>query len=195
MLELLKTEEELKRFMKLNTTSLKLLGKHLRAFAESLGEKNKYENQITKLKGIQTKAKQRLRQQQTVVGAGLGPKKKKRNNIRSERVQWVELKSAFRSRIRTGAVINLSHRLPDPFLSDAMVLIKRRLETSLKKNQNIKVNFELSCKYELQRTMEVEDKFFQSANVSLTPTSDLDEILHECSQALKTKVSLANYYF
>lgn len=192
MLELLKTEEEIRRFMRLNTTSLKLLGKHLRAFAESLGEKNKYENQITKLKGLQAKAKQRLQRQSTaVVGAGLAPKKR---NIRSERVRWVELKSAFSSRIRTGAAINLAHRLPDPFLSDAMVLIKRRLQTGLKKTPNIKVNFELSCKYELQRTMEVEDKFFQSANVSLSPASDLDEILHECCQKLKTKVSLANYF-
>lgn len=187
MLELLRTEEETRRFLKLNSASLRLLGKQLRQLASSLGEKNKYENQITKLKGLQVKAKRRLQQHHHAVGAGLEAGKKR--NIRSQRVQWIDIKSAFSSRIRTAGVINLQHKFVETFLPDAMVLVKRRLQNLLKKNLNIKVNFELSCKYELLRTDEVEDKYFNTANVMLTPTTDLDEVLTECCNSLRTKVS------
>lgn len=190
MFELLETEEEIRNFLRLNATSLRLLKKHLHVLAKNLGEKNKYESQITKLQGLQTKAKIRL-QRTTIEGAGLDVRGRK--NKRSDRVQWVDLKSAFQSRIRTGAVINLKHKFPETFLPDAMFLIKTRFQNILKTGQNIKVNFELSCRYELSRTAEIEDKFFNTPNIPLHPAVDLDPILEECCQTLKTKVSCPSY--
>lgn len=191
MFELMETDEEIRRFLQLISTSLKLLRKHLGLLTTTgnLGEKNKYENQLAKLQGLQTRARKRLRRAAIGGGAGLGAQRKRRKNNRSERVQWVDLKSAFRSRIRTGAVINLTHKFPETFLPDAMFLVKRRFQNILKTGQNIKVNFELSCKYELMRTNEIDDKFFQTANMLLSPTSNLDSVLDECCEALKTKVS------
>lgn len=187
MFELLETEEEIRTFLRLNATSLRLLRKHLHVLARNLGEKNKYESQIAKLQGLQTKAKIRL-QHAAIGGAGLNVPRRRKDK-RSDRVQWVDLKSAFKSRMRTGAIINLKHKFPESFLPDAMFLIKPRFQNILKTGQNIKVNFELSCRYELSRTNEIEDKFFNTPNVSLNPASDLDTILEECCQTLKTKVS------
>lgn len=192
LFELVKTDEEIRRFLHLNSVSLKLLKRHLRVLASNLGEKNKYANQITKLQSLQVKAKRRL--QTTVGGGGLaGPKRKKQKNKnnRSDRIQWIDLKSAFRSRIRTGAVINLTHKLPDSFLPDAMCLVKRRFQHLMKTNQNFKFNFELSCRYELERTGEIDDKFFHTPNILLTPSTDLDHELNDCIETLKTKVSLS----
>jgi len=44
-----------------------------------------------------------------VTGAGLQP----------ERVKWVEMESAFASRIRTGAIVNLGTSDVDAFLEEA----------------------------------------------------------------------------
>lgn len=177
--DLLRTEEELSRFLKLNNTSVRLFYKLLRKLSSTeVGPKRKYECQVTKLKSLNLRAKNRVQKR----GAGIQRQK------RSDYVTWIDLKSAFRSRIRTGAVVNLRHKFVDPFLADAMVLIKRRLQNELKKNINLKVNMELSCRYELTRTGEVSDKFFATSNISLTPTSNLDEALGQIIKILQTKV-------
>src|SRR3978361_1890086 len=144
MCDLLRTEEELSRFLKLNNTSIRLLYKLLRKLSSAeIGPKRKYECQVSKLKSLNLKAKSRVQKRE----AGLQQRQK-----RSDYVQWVDLKSAFKSRIRTGAVVNLRHKFVDSFLPDAIVLLKRRLQNALKKNVNLKVVLELSCKYELART-------------------------------------------
>ena len=180
MCDLLRTEEELSRFLKLNNTSIRLLYKLLRKLSSTeIGPKRKYECQVSKLKSLNLKAKSRVQKR----GEGLQQRQK-----RSDYVTWVDLKSAFKSRIRTGAVVNLRHKFVESFLADAMVLIKRRLQNELKKNYNLKVIMELSCKYELTRTGEVSDKFFATSNISLTSTSDLDQALDQITEILQTKV-------
>ena len=170
----LQTDAELSRLQK----SIRSVHKALCEPSTSFGQKRKYESQAAHLKSSNLKAKVHLQKQ----GAGLQREK------RSDNVRWMDLKSAFRSRIRTGAVINLTHKCVDTFLPDAMMLIKRRLQNSLKKNVNLKVNMELSCIYELVRTGEVEDKFFATPNIMLTPTTDIDEDMGRFSEIIQTKV-------
>lgn len=186
MLDLVKTNEELRRFIQINAKSLRLLRKHLGQLAHTLGEKKKYESHLAKLQGLQTKAKNRLRRP---TGAGLG----RTNDKMSDRVQWVDVKSAFQSRIRTAAVVNLTHKFPETFLRDAMVLVKRRFRRLLKIGVNFKANFELSCKFKLERTDEIEDKFFQTGNVLLSLASNLDEILDDCCRTIQTKVRFRTF--
>ena len=178
--DLLRTEEELSSFLKLNRGSIRLVSKLLHKLPSSAtGTKRKYECRLTCLKSLNLKAKNQVQKR----GAGLQHRQR-----RSDYVQWVDLKSAFKSRIRTGAIVNLRHKFVDSFLPDAIVLLKRRLQNALKKNVNLKVVLELSCKYELARTGEVANKFFATPNISLTPTTDLDEALGQIIDILQTKV-------
>lgn len=191
MMSLLQTEDELRNFIKLNTTSIRLLNKWLH-HSEFLGhgEKRKCESKLVQLKSLSSKAKNRLSHH---FGGSLlhGPSSSTRP-VRKDarRVQWVDLRSAFKSRIRTGAVVNLTHKFVDDFLEDAMPMIRRRLQNQLKKkNHAIKVNLELSCKYQLTRTGEIDDKTFLTPNILITVSASLDDILDEFKEILADKVS------
>lgn len=100
--------------------------------AKTIGEKQRITSCITLMKGFRTM----LKSLRTVVGSGLGS----RNPKPSDRVKWVELESAFNSRIRTGAVINLQHKEPAAFLEDTKNLFSRRMKNILKKEVAVKVN-------------------------------------------------------
>lgn len=184
--ELLSSPEDISRFLKLNSSSTRLLSKYLHTIAKDHGTKKKIECQLSHLKSLSIKAKHRLggsKTRKTHTGGGAV-----RKENRSSRVQWVDLKSAFKSRIRTGAVVNISHKFVDPFMEDACILLKRRLQNFLKKRINLKVNLELSCKYELVRTGEIEDKYFNTPNFLLTPTTDLDTVIKQWKERLQVKV-------
>nr|CAH7717033.1 unnamed protein product [Callosobruchus chinensis] len=58
----------------------------------------------------------------------------------NNRVVWEELTSCFKSRIRTGIIINLSHKDLKQFFQDAVVLFKSKIKSILKKFPVIKVN-------------------------------------------------------
>ena len=103
---------------------------------------------------------------------------------------WVELENAFQCRIRSGAIVNFTHKFPDEFLSDAFFLLKTRLVNALrkKKKANLKVNVELSADFELTRTGEVEPKYFATPNAAITATTDLDEVMVNFREIILTKV-------
>ncbi|KAJ8939064.1 hypothetical protein NQ318_007695 [Aromia moschata] len=51
-------------------------------------------------------------------GGGLGAKEN-----RSSKLRWIDTKSAFGSRIRSGMIINLKHKDIDHFLHDAFFFL------------------------------------------------------------------------
>lgn len=180
---LLQTEEERKKFLKLNSRSIRLLNKSLRSGVFNHGEKLKCEASLAKLKGLGEKAKRRRQHSGTGLSQDKLPKK------RSERVHWQEMNSAFRSRIRTAAILNLIHKFPEEFLDDALCLLETRIKNIIKSNGVIKINVGLVCTYELERTGEIEDKHFTTQNFQITETTELPEILKQMKETLLKRVS------
>ena len=183
-----RSEEDMEKFVKLNNASLRMLSRSLRSEPTTSGRRLQLETRICALKGLSSKAKKRIakaRQQLRRTGGALPSVTEKR----SDRVEWRELQSAFKRRLRSGMVANLSHKFAEPFLEDAMVLLKRRLVNAFrKKSTNLKVYVELSAKFELERTGEIDSKFFLSPTVAITPSTNLTEVMDGFKDAIQTKV-------
>lgn len=189
--DLLRSDEDLRVFLKLNATSIRLLSKILHQGPQTQGRKLQIQNRLCQLKSLNIKAKHRrsqhLRQQHhhhRIAGSGLSEKEN-----RSDRIQWIEIGNAFKSRIRTGAIVNFAHKFAEDFLLDAFFLLKRRITNALQKRCSLKVNVELSAKYELSRTGEIDDKFFSTANIWITQSTDLDGVMSQFLESILTKVS------
>jgi len=58
----------------------------------------------------------------------------------TQRIQWDDVKSAFRTRICTGIVSNLLHTMIHEFLEDAAPLVIRKIQDALGNVNAIKVN-------------------------------------------------------
>lgn len=100
-----------------------------------------------------------------------------RKKNRTERVFWEEMKNVFKCRIRTGAVINLTHKEIPSFLEDAKHPFISRMKNLLKKNHSFKVNGCLYCKFGIFKndTAVEEYKTFQTKNEIISPTTNLNE--------------------
>lgn len=187
---LLRTEEDVLNFLKVNKTSIRLLTRTLRSEPATSGHRLQLETRVCALKGLSSKAKHRISKahyhQHRHTGGGALPSVKEN---RSDRVEWHELQNAFNRRLRSGMISNLTHKFAEPFLQDAMVLLKRRLiNTFRKKRTNIKVYVELSATFTLERTGEIDSKFFLSPTVAITPSTNLEEVMANFTETILTKV-------
>lgn len=97
----------------------------------NVGIKQHLQGAITLIKGFRNTLKKLQ-----IVGFGYQPTKE----TVKHRVKWEDLYSAFASRMRTGAVINLKHKDVKNFLQDAMILFRRRAHNLFKKVQAVKIN-------------------------------------------------------
>ena len=191
--DLMKSEADLQKFMKLNSSSIRLMNKTIRneKAAGTLGRRLQLENRLCMLKGLSAKAKHRSstrRGRRQLPHTGRGSVRKEK---RSSRVKWVELENAFQCRARSGAVVNLGHKFAEYFLPDAFFLLKSRLVNALrKKKANLKVNVELSADFELSRTGEIEPKYFATPNFVITPTTKLNEEMEHFSEIILAKVCI-----
>lgn len=95
----------------------------------------------------------------------------------SRRVEWRDTETAFKRRIRTGLVINLSHKDVRDFLDDARELIIPQIQRTVQKSGNLKVNVILSGKFLLTKSVgsTEEDKAFNTANEPIFPSTNLEE--------------------
>ncbi|XP_046750612.1 uncharacterized protein LOC124413870 [Diprion similis] len=152
------------KLIKIMETAFKILSEKssLAENASTIGQKTRILTTIGILKSLTAKF-----QQFRKLGDGL------QNRRRSDRVKWEDLETAFESRIRTGAVINLQHKDLGVFLKDAKHLVIARLKNMLRKTGSLKANCVLSCEFSVTKNAEiVEDiKFFNNKNqVILQPT-------------------------
>lgn len=86
-------------------------------------------------------------------------------------------------------MVNLEHKFAEEFLDDAFILLKSRLVNALrKKKANLKVNVELSADFELNRTGEIEPKYFATPNAAITTTTNLNEVMENFKEVILTKV-------
>ncbi|KAF2888778.1 hypothetical protein ILUMI_17395 [Ignelater luminosus] len=99
-------------------------------------------------------------------------KTKKGGNLHIK-VRWIDGKSAFKGRIRTGIVVNLEHVEPVLFFKDAFLLVKRRIKKALNKHSILRVNFVFCAEYEKkdEENKVIEDiKYFNTRNYIIVQT-------------------------
>ena len=96
-------------------------------------------------------------------------------------MQWSDLQSAFKKRIKSGVITNLSHIDISPFMNDSCILFEKKLKLFLNEHEALKINAELACEYVIEKddTDEVEDKYFNTENAAIYKTTDLLEWFNE----------------
>lgn len=106
-------------------------------------------------------------------------------DIRSNRVKWIDLKSAFNSRIRSGVILNIKHTNINEYFEDCYFLFQSRIKNILKKDFSlIKVNAcfcgeftKVSIKSNIQGDNDeeiiTEFKYFNTKNEIIDKSTDL----------------------
>ena len=94
-----------------------------------------------------------------------------------DRVHWDDLQSAFDSRVRSGSIANLKHIDLKHFLNYTKSLIISRLKNALRNDGNLKVNVIFAGKFRalVDGEFTEDNKFFNTENQIILPTTDLDE--------------------
>lgn len=102
------------------------------------------------------------------------------------------MKTAFKSRLRTGAVINIKHIDPQNFLLDAGTLVLNRLKNILKKEfTGLKVNFSFCGEFKQpSKEEEVEYKYISTKNYTILRSSCLKSIISELNNEVLKNVSI-----
>lgn len=167
--EILNSVNKIQTFSNRNKWILQI-NKHLRkcnlalkSFKFSTGVKHKIHTKIAHLKRMRCLLKV------THVGEGLEKS--------SKRVKWENINAAFESRLKTGVIINLSHKDMNAFFTDAFKIFKNKILLVLKKTQISKVNTTF-CGDFIKQSKDVElvdRKYFSTPNVVL----DIGDDLHD----------------
>ena len=106
------------------------------------------------------------------------------NQSRQEKkVRWIDIESAFQSRMRTGVIANLEHIDINNFLTDASILFSRRISRIFKQKNStveaLKVNAVLSCQFKQElnnkgeKEENIEVKHFNTKNESIFANTPL----------------------
>lgn len=159
---------EIKKCLRANTITLKLMNRRLRMPNTNHCEKLKIQTTIGVLKSIETKIKNLLK-----VGGAVGSR-----NKRTERVRWTDITSVFAGRIRSGSVVNLLHKDLNSFFIDAKKTFIPRIKNALKIHQAIKVSSTLFCRFELfeaDGSLISDVKNFPTKAEAILQSTDLDE--------------------
>lgn len=159
---------EVQECLRLNAITMKLLYRRLKDPATEHCEKLKIQPSISVLKSLETKMKNLLK-----TGAGT----QQRNN-RRDRVQWKEIASVFKSRLRTASVVNLVHKDLNSFFHDAKKCLIPKIKNALKKHFALKVNSILFCEFQITEpdseiTRDI--KNFPTKSKPILQSTDLDE--------------------
>ncbi|KAJ3662439.1 hypothetical protein Zmor_006789 [Zophobas morio] len=173
--------QKLEKVLKLNRKNLRIVNGVLRN-SDCVGEKRRLENYLARIKGLNLHIESKIENEKI----GYGNSKKRRNS----KVRWIEVKSAFVGRVRTGAVVNLDENLVDirRFFHDASPLIFSRITNILKKMTAIKLNFEMSCEYIIPSTGEVSLKYFNTPNTMILLSTDIQKSIDDLAGIIQTKM-------
>ncbi|GJQ82404.1 hypothetical protein Trydic_g11820 [Trypoxylus dichotomus] len=112
-----------------------------------------------------------------VVDSGYKPSNPNRQNYASTRVKWVELESAFKNRIRSGAVENIQHKDPVNFMQDAKGVFTKQMRKTFKKEMAVKVNATFCGEFVVVRGHEEirELEYLKTQNFSIYNNDDIGE--------------------
>ena len=162
------TTSEIAFWIHQSTRDIHQLNKILRRKINlSIGDKNKILSTIGLMK-VTSKKLKKLQKRGTGINEGL--------DGREDRIRWEDLESAFKSRIRTGLVINLIHKDLNSFFEDAKKMIITRVKNTLNIMGSLKVNTILAARFTaIEEGQEIEEiKFFNTKNEHILKSTDLD---------------------
>lgn len=100
-------------------------------------------------------------------GSGSGVKK-------TACIKWKNMESAFKSRIKTGLIININHTDPKTFLEDCCALFKYHIQKEIKTLGSIKVNTIFCCEFIIMKNdKEIREfKYFNTKNAPIYENTD-----------------------
>ncbi|XP_071652313.1 uncharacterized protein [Temnothorax longispinosus] len=101
----------------------------------SIGQRQSLVARIARLEGV----KSRL-ERQFIHSGGDYANAGNSDDTRAAELVWREINAAFKTRIMTGAVINIDHIEPRQFLEDARSVVFKRVRDIIKKHNYVKVN-------------------------------------------------------
>ncbi|KAK2577725.1 hypothetical protein KPH14_000864 [Odynerus spinipes] len=104
-------------------------------------EKKRKITQVINLKCLRIRAVLKLKE---IIGGEYGESS---NNREEKRVFWVDIDAAFKNRITSGMVVNVTHILPQEFLANSFSLIAKHINTSIESFSTIKVNTEFYAEF------------------------------------------------
>lgn len=107
----------------------------------------------------------------------------------TQKVRWFNVSSAFKNRVITGVVANISHKDVDEYFEDAFRVVKRRLKSAIKRLDGIKVNFTFSAEFMRKETEEVTMKYFATSNYAAYESTDLHKLYDSAIDSIKNKLS------
>lgn len=168
--------------MKIHRKNVRLTLKLLREAKKggTSGKRRNLETELAKLRANHVRLKGNI-----ITGEGAGV------NIVTKSVKWKDIESAFKGRIRTGAVINLKPENVnvDLFFQDAFCLVRRRIKRILNRMDIIKVNFVFYGDYMKPTEPDtLHTKFFNTKNFLIFKCDDIGKICTEAVDELKNKI-------
>lgn len=106
-----------------------------------------------------------------IVGTGYTPTKQTTRH----RVKWEDINSAFNNCMRTGIVVNISHKNVNEFLNDAMIMFRRRINNLLKTNIHFKIHAVFCGEYVVKKDdKKIYDfKYFHTKNVPISKQTNI----------------------
>ncbi len=154
-----------------NTSIRQILKFNAKNVLLPIGTQRKLQTQLSHLKKIRILIKKELVREPFKAGAGnaLLPKK------RSLRIKWEDVQTAFKSRMRTGIIINLVHKDVLEFFKDAFFMFKNRIVNVLKSHPMLKVNCTFCGEFIIKKRDEeiTEFKYFSTRNDILDAGTNL----------------------
>lgn len=101
--------------------------------------------------------------------------KQYKNNIKNRQIIWKSVKSCFKDRIITGAIINLSIIDPKTFFKKPFRSFANKIKGALNKSL-IKVNVILSAEFVLPSKGEISNKAFNTSNKVIDQTVNIKKV-------------------
>lgn len=141
--------------------------------------KRRIHNQIVKLKTFHA-----LLTQKTLSTRGAGHSST--TNVLRSSVEWQDVESAFKNRLITGVLVNLTKRALINFLDNSKQIIFQKISDIIKNCKQIKVNHTLAATFVLHET--TEQKYFHTVNQILQGMTDLNEWYDDVCSVLQTKI-------
>lgn len=150
----------------------------------SIGERRKLETQLNNLLAERLQLK---------VSGGGGVNATTGSGVkelRSKRVKWQDVSSAFKGRIRTGSVVNLKHTKLSEFFVDVGVVVRLYLRKAIRINRCIKVNFVFCGDFVKPNNPDVIDrKYFNTRNFEILESSDIYRVIELGVEEINTKLT------
>ncbi|CAH1105255.1 unnamed protein product [Psylliodes chrysocephalus] len=94
-----------------------------------------------------------------------------------QRVKWANVESSFKSRVKTGIIVNIRHKDLDTFLEDCVVIFKNKIKKILKEHHALKVNTTV-CGEFIKKSNDIEIldlNYFNTKNALIDKSTEITD--------------------